>query len=322
MKTGVTTSKSRKRFQIVATATGSAAIIALSIAFVAVDFNDFYISSAFTVDSSAIAALEPIRSDPVSEHDGSDDSGGSGSDNNGAGNLHGDSDPNGNGAGNISGDYPEHREPCLDPNCPIHHGNKHTIPCDDPNCPICGHNQPCGDPDCPICNGHGLPCNDPNCPIHHGDDKPPIDIKTDDVIRFKPNSYEFVDEAAANAVLEEFVDSFTTYFERYPDGKIYLVGGIAKTDSGRTTEIGNLSQQRADMVRQSLIDLGIDEDKLIAIGIGINDPWRNDEWADGYFDEEVAKTNRRVWVIPDQYEDQVVLVLDTKAMIDDLRESE
>lgn len=321
MKTGVTTSKSRKRFQIVAASTGSAAIIALSIAFVAVDFNDFYISSAFQVDSSAIAALEPIRSDPVSEQDGSGNDMESGNDNNGASNSSGDN--NSNNDGNGVNDYPEHGEPCLDPNCPIHHGNRHTIPCDDPNCPICnGHNSPCNDPDCPICNGHGLPCNDPNCPIHHGDDRPPVDIKTDDVIRFKPNSYEFVDEAAANAVLEEFVDSFKTYFERYPDGKIYLVGGIAKTDSNRTTEIGNLSQQRADTVRQSLIDLGIDEDRLIAIGIGINDPWRNDEWVDGYFNEEVAKTNRRVWVIPDQYEDQVVLVLDIKDAIDNLKVSE
>lgn len=314
MKTGVTVSKSHKRFSTVAAVTGSAAIIALAVAFVKVDFNDLFFSPSFVVNTSAIAALEPIRSDPASEHDGSDN--GSGENGDGSGGMPGDgsNDGNGNNGGNNN---PDHGEPCLDPNCPIHHGT-HTLPCNDPDCPICGnHNAPCGDPDCPICNGHGLPCDDPNCPIHHGDnDKPPVDIKTDDVIRFKPNSYEFVDEAAANAVLESFVESFNVYFERYPDGKIYLVGGIAKTDNNRAVEIGNLSQQRADTVRQSLINLGIDEDRLIAIGIGVNDPWRNDEWADGYFNEEVAKTNRRVWVIPDQYEDQVVLVLDIKDAID------
>lgn len=320
MKTGVTVSKSHKRFSTVAAVTGSAAIIALAVAFVKVDFNDLFFSPSFVVDTSAIAALEPIRSDPVSEHDGSDN--GSGENGDGSGGMPGDGSNDGNGNNgdnnnNNNNNNPDHGEPCLDPNCPIHHGT-HTLPCNDPDCPICGnHNAPCGDPDCPICNGHGLPCDDPNCPIHHGDnDKPPVDIKTDEVIRFKPNSNEFVDEAAANAVLEGFVESFNVYFERYPDGKIYLVGGIAKTDNNRAVEIGNLSQQRADTVRQSLINLGIDENRLIAIGIGVNDPWRNDEWADGYFNEEVAKTNRRVWVIPDQYEDQVVLVLDIKDAID------
>lgn len=320
MKTGVTVSESRKRFSTVAAATGAATIIALAVAFVKVDFNDRFYSSAFSVDSNAVvAALEPVRSDPASEHGGS--GGSQGEDGNSTNGM-----PGNNGANNGNGyggndDNSDHGEPCLDPNCPIHHGT-HTLPCNIPDCPICeNHNPPCDDPDCPICNGHGLPCDDPNCPVHHGDnDKPPVDISTE-VIRFKPNSYEYVDEAAANAVLAGYVDSFNNYFETYPDGKVYLVGSIAKTASWYVTET-ELSQQRADTVRQSLIDLGIDSDKLISIGVGINDPWRSDEWADGYFNEEIAKTNRRVWVIPDRYEDQVQIILDTEAMINELKASE
>lgn len=334
MRTGESVSKTRNRLTTVAAATGSAVIIALSAAFVAVDFNDFYVSPAFTVDNSSVEALEPIRSDPASEQSDSDGN------SDGSGNGTGDNDGNSHNGGGFTGgdgdgsgepnnsDYPDHGLPCLDPNCPIHHGNnssEHISPCGDPDCPICNHKSPCGDPNCPICNGHGLPCDDPNCPIHHGnnnsdDDRPPVDISME-IIRFKANSYEYVDKAAAEAILSDYIDSIDRYFDIYPDGKIYLVGCIAKTASWSLTET-ELSQQRADTVRQSLIDSGVDENKLIAMGIGISDPWRNDEWANGYFDEETAKTNRRVWMIPDQYDEQVDLVIAVDAMIDDLKEAE
>jgi len=330
MLTGETVSKTKNRLTTVAAATGSAVIIALSAAFVAVDFNDFYVSSAFTVDNSAVDALEPIRSDPPSEQNDT----GNGSDGNGNG-----PNDNGNGSGNPNGittngddnddsenndsDYPDHGLPCLDPNCPIHHK---TI--DDSSI----HHNPCDDPDCPICNGHGLPCDDPDCPIHHGsgnddgsgnsgdDNRPPADISME-TISFKPNSSEYVDKTAAEKVLSDYVASINRYFSIYPDDKIYLVGCIAKTANWSLTET-ELSEQRANAVRQTLIDLGIDENKLIAIGIGINDPWRSDEWTKGYFDEETAKLNRRVWVIPDQYDEQVALVLATDELIDSLRNAE
>lgn len=335
MHTGVEPqSKTRRRLTTIAAATGSTVIIALAIAFVAVDFNDFYVSPSFQVDSSAIEALEPIRSDPESEpgntgdgsDDGSDDGNGNGGfvdlSNDKDNDIDDDSDPN---------NYPEHGLPCLDPNCPIHHGNdndtSHTIPCDDPNCPICNHDSPCGDPDCPICNGHGLPCDDPDCPIHHGKDgnnndfdKPPADISLE-TVRFKANSSEYVDKTAAEKILSDYIDSINRYFELYPDDKIYLVGCIAKTARWSLTET-ELSEQRANTVRQSLIDLGIDGDKLVAIGIGINDPWRNDEWEKGYFDEETAKLNRRVWLIPDQYDEQVGMILAVDELIDSLKASE
>lgn len=318
MLTGETVSKTKNRLTTVAAATGSAVIIALSAAFVAVDFNDFYVSSAFTVDNATVEALEPIRSDPTSEPTDTDDgSDGNGNGSNGNGNNSDDGNGNGNGAvpggdSNNDSDYPDHGEPCLDPNCPIHHG---TI--DDSTV----HETPCGDPDCPICDGHGLPCDDPNCPVHHGndDDRPPADISME-IIRFKPNSSEYVDKAAAEAVLADYIDSIDRYFDIYPDDKIYLVGCIAKTANWSLTET-ELSEQRANTVRQSLVDLGIDENRLVAIGVGINDPWRNDEWANGYFDEETAKLNRRVWLIPDQYNEQVALVIAMDELIDDLRET-
>ena len=320
MNTGMEpVSKNRRRLSTIAAVTGSTIIVALAIAFVAVDFNNFYVSPSFIVDTNTVEALEPIRSDPESEPGGPNNGSDSGNNNDGLVDL---SDRDKDDSDKDPNSYPEHSLPCLDPNCPIHHGNGHTIPCDDPDCPICNHDSPCGDPDCPICNGHGLPCDDPDCPIHHGNDsdKPPVDISME-IIRFKPNSCEYADPDAANAVLAEYLDAFERYFDAYPDDKIYLVGSIAKTASWYVTET-ELSQQRADVVRNSLINLGVDENKLVAVGIGVNDPWRNDEWADGYFNEDVAKTNRRVWVIPDQYDDQVKIIFETMDMIEAEREAE
>lgn len=316
MRTGVEVSKTKKKLSTIAAVTGSTVIIALAIAFVTIDFNGFMLfSPSFTVDYDATEALEPIRSGPRPEQNGS----GSDSDGDGNGNssnengFFGDDNNNDGGQG-----YFDHDLPCFDPNCPIHHGDTHHIPCDDPNCPICGdHHSPCGDPDCPICNGHGLPCDDPNCPIHHGQ-QPPIDISMDD-INFKANLAEYANQEEAETILSGYIDAFNRYFERYPEGKVYLVGCIAKTATWSFTET-ELSEQRAETVRQSLIDLGISENKLVSIGIGINDPWRSDEWAMGWFDEETAKLNRRVWIIPDQYESQVDLVYEIDKLINDMRD--
>ena len=159
MRTDETVSKTKNRLTTVAAVTGSAVIIALSAAFVAVDFNDFYISPSFTVDSSSVEALEPLRSDPVSEqNDSSGDSGntGNGTDGNGNDSSNGNGLTGGDGDNSgrpLDSDYPDHDLPCLDPNCPVHHGNNssgHISPCNDPDCPICNHDSPCGDPNCPI----------------------------------------------------------------------------------------------------------------------------------------------------------------------------
>ena len=186
---------------------------------------------------------------------------------------------------------------------------------------------------------HGLPCLDPNCPIHHphdddngdndgdgfpdnndGNDNriaPPADISMD-VIKFKPNMAEYVDNDIAISVLTSYLDSFDRYFEKYPDGKIYLVGGVARTAGWTLSDPVDieLSQQRADAVRNSLITLGVNADRLVSIGIGSNDPWRSDEWSEGYFDEEIAKINRRVWIVPDAYNSQMQLIFDIQESIE------
>lgn len=147
-------------------------------------------------------------------------------------------------------------------------------------------------------------CTDTNCPTHSI--RPTIEISMDE-IKFQPDSCTYVDKQNAHSVLEEYVNQLEEYFVIYPDGKIYLVGGVAKLAGAKRTDT-ILSQKRAETVRQSFIELGVDGDKLVAIGLGISDPWREDEWKDGHFDEQIAAKNRRVWVIPDNFTKQMALV--------------
>lgn len=164
---------------------------------------------------------------------------------------------------------------------------------------------------------HGTPCFDPNCSVHNPDasqDAPPVAISMDEV-KFCPDSAVYLNKEAAVEKLKNYLKVFEAYFERYPEGKIYLVGGIAKTQNWSVTDI-ELSEQRALTVRQSFIELGVDGDKLEAIGLGISDPWRSDEWSTGSFNAKVAGVNRRVWIIPDCYDKQVELILSIEKEIE------
>lgn len=166
---------------------------------------------------------------------------------------------------------------------------------------------------------HGLPCFDPDCSIHNGhdDSTQPIDISMDEIM-FKPDTAKYVNEVDAINVLTEYLNAFNEYFDKYPDGKIYLVGGVAKSINWVEDDIFdiNLSQNRADTVKASLVALGLNEDKIITIGVGVNDPWRNDEWVTGQFDETIAKTNRRVLIIPDAYNGQLQLIFDMQESLE------
>lgn len=276
MNTGVSISKAQKRISTITTITGSVAIIGLAIAFITTDFNGMLQFPSFMVNDNAISALQPLRSDPRSEPD-------AGLENASVFNDDSESKTGSDSDNNAASDnQSNHGLPCLDPNCVIHHPADHDTPCNNPDCSICSN-------------------------------LPPVEISME-TISFKPDSCEYVDENAVITVLDTYVDSFEAYFERYPDGKIYLVGGIAKTASWYLNDT-ELSQQRAEKVKESFVSLGVDADKLVAIGLGVSDPWRSDEWCKGYFNEQTAKINRRVWIIPDKYERQVDLVISIENMV-------
>ena len=167
-----------------------------------------------------------------------------------------------------------------------------------------------------ICGGDN--CSEPSCPTHSI--RPTIELSMDEV-QFHSDSCDYVDEERTLQVLSQYVEDMQAYFEQNPDGTIYLIGGIAKTTVSTITDTA-LSQARAETVRQSFIELGIDSHKLVAIGLGISDPWREDEWQNGSFDENIAKRNRRVWVIPDSFEKQMAMVNAVLGTIESQRQRE
>ena len=103
---------------------------------------------------------------------------------------------------------------------------------------------------------------------------------------------DFVFDSASANIKQTAVDNFTKvleFIDGYPDRKIRIEG---HTDSsGSDTFNLNLSQKRADAVKQLLIDYGIDGSRIEAIGMGESLPV-----ADNNTEAGKAK-NRRVDII-------------------------
>ena len=157
-------------------------------------------------------------------------------------------------------------------------------------------------------------------PVEPPEPPPSLEILSDQV-PFVPDQATFLNETAARMVLQKYVDWLTMYFKVYPDSTVYVVGFHARVslDGGNRLNTG-LSERRADTVRTTLIELGVPEDRLITVGLGINggDHFRVDEFSDGTFNTTIAQQNRKVMLIPDLSDDAPIL-LEVMAELDALR---
>jgi hypothetical protein len=149
---------------------------------------------------------------------------------------------------------------------------------------------------------------------------PSLEILTDQV-PFVPDQATFMSEAAARIALKKYADWLVKYFEAYPDSTVYVVGFHARVslDGGNRLNTG-LSERRAETVRTTLIELGVPEDRLITVGLGINggDHFRVDEFPNGTFNTTNAQQNRKVMLIPDLSDDAPIL-REVMAELDALR---
>lgn len=115
----------------------------------------------------------------------------------------------------------------------------------------------------------------------------------EDVLAFKDNSPELRSPDQARTTLEPLV----TALQR-TSGTIHLTGTTASggTENGRL----RLSLQRAETVRQLLVDMGIGADRITTEGLGTNFPeFQNDIDESGNQIEELAWQNRSVRVTVD-----------------------
>ena len=91
-------------------------------------------------------------------------------------------------------------------------------------------------------------------------------VLTEEQVTFIGDKAEYLHPEEAESVLKPIAD-----FLMSNDVTILLCGTTAgDSNSAYTTE---LSQARADAVKQSLVDLGVDPSHIIAVGLGSTDPW-------------------------------------------------
>ena len=89
-----------------------------------------------------------------------------------------------------------------------------------------------------------------------------LDVTLEESVLFKSDSTEWIDEQAAEDTLSSLVDAIND-----SEDKVVVAGSTATTSSSEERHI-EFSLQRANKVKDMLIDLGADSSKLIAIGIG------------------------------------------------------
>lgn len=127
--------------------------------------------------------------------------------------------------------------------------------------------------------------------INWGDSsKENIPKLTEEMLGFEPNSSDFRSDAQPDEVLCPYANNLMNY----PDMKILLVGTTSSWKGGSIS----LSEERAKKVCEKLVKLGVPKDRICIIGLGYNPDFCKDDTPNGYFDEEIAKENRAVFILP------------------------
>ncbi len=109
-------------------------------------------------------------------------------------------------------------------------------------------------------------------------------------IGFVPNSTDYISIERAYQVLRPYAQNLL----KYPEMKILLLGTTASYNGGSV----ELSTQRAEHVKNTLVELGVSEENIVAIGVGYHQDFCENDSPNGEFVEEIGKNNRSVSIFP------------------------
>ncbi len=103
---------------------------------------------------------------------------------------------------------------------------------------------------------------------------------------------------------EEIINLYKLPLEDYSDKMLLLIGTTSSWRGGSL----KLSEERAEKVKQSMINLGIPEECIDVIGVGYDLNICQDDSPYGQFEESIAQGNRSVLILPyDSFQAQEIL---------------
>ncbi|NCC44970.1 MAG: OmpA family protein [Clostridia bacterium] len=108
---------------------------------------------------------------------------------------------------------------------------------------------------------------------------------TEEQVSFVPDQANYLDEDAAMEIIKPIAD----YLAENKQITILLAGTTAGDEDNDYTL--TLSQERADAVKTSLVALGINESRIITVGLGSTDPWHV---SGAGYEGNIASGNRKV----------------------------
>lgn len=117
----------------------------------------------------------------------------------------------------------------------------------------------------------------------------------EDPIMLNGDQVEFVGDEAIYLHPDEAIEvirPIAEYLEEHETIQLLLIGSTAGDVTDDFTL--RLSQDRAEAVKNTLIDLGIDEDRITTLGMGSDDPWHV---KNAGYEGPVASSNRKVVLI-------------------------